>query len=267
MGRKFFFIPLLIAAAALGALEARGVVETGPVLRAAGPTTGGGDPQIAAAQQLLQRAQLYTGEITGELDRKTEMALRHFQMLRNLPVTGKMDEGTVAQLHLPPKDLILADREFLENAPPPVPDPTPAGQQLPPGPSPVATPEKKVEIPPKSVQTFLNYYLKAASYRKAKPELTYFAGTVDYFDQGTITQEQLESELSRDRSRRFTLVAVDEVTPLAQPNRVAIRFTVRITPLTRHGRQRPASNVEKREATLERAPEGTLKLTSIRKTE
>lgn len=245
-----------MATAALGAL--------GAVNGDAPAPSGAGDPQIAAAQLLLQKALLYTGEITGELDRQTEIALRHFQMLRNLPVTGKMDEKTVAQLHLPPKDLILADREFLENSPPPPPE----EPLTPPAPPPAAQ-EKEAprEIRPKSVQTFLNFYLKAASYRKAKPELTYYAGSVDYFDQGTITQEQLENELSRDRSRRFTLVTLDEVIPLDDPHRVAIRFTIRITPLTRHGRQKPASNVEKREATLERAPEGALKLTSIRKTE
>lgn len=250
MGRTLFLIPLLLATTAFGVVK-----------------PSGNDPQVAAAQQLLARAQLYAGEITGELDRPTEAALRQFQMLRNLPVTGRMDDDTVAQLHLPPRDVILADREFLENSAPMPPPPAPVAAP-PAAPNPTATPAPPGEIRQKSVQTFLNFYLKAASYKKARPELTYFAGSVDYFDHGWLTHEQLETELSRDRSQRFALVTVDEVTPLGgAPNKVAIRFTVRVTPLTRQGRKKPVSNVEKREATLERAPEGTLKLTSIKKTE
>jgi len=53
---------------------------------------------IVAAQQGLSRAKLYHGTPTGTLDQPTMNAIREFQRLHGLPVTGELSEALLAQL-------------------------------------------------------------------------------------------------------------------------------------------------------------------------
>ncbi len=111
----------------------------------------GGDPTIAAAQTFLRAERLYPGEITGARDRETEAAIRRFQMLRRLRVTGMLDGPTRAGMRLPaaaPTPSLPwigssaqaeADRRFLEHLEQAAPSP----------PSPPAAPAPVAEASPR----------------------------------------------------------------------------------------------------------------------
>lgn len=75
------------------------------------------DPQILTVQTLLREEQLYPGEATGILDKDTESAIRHYQMLHELRVTGVLDRSTRSAMHLPetpvPEKVVQQDQQFL----------------------------------------------------------------------------------------------------------------------------------------------------------
>lgn len=254
-GKSLLFILLITASQSIAAL---------PTPAAAPPA----DPQVTAAQTLLKEADLYQGEITGVLDYPTQAALRRFQMLRNLRVTGSMDDLTLAQLHLPPTSQVKADREFLQE--PPANPPAVAEESAPP--SPLSPPSRATaasppsSIPPQMLRSFLEYYLKAASQPSIAPQLTYFANAVDYYGHSSVTQDWLRSELENNRYTpvRFELLKLEHLTGTDR-NQASIRFQVKITPKTR--RKGTRSSVEWREATIARTAEGALKFTSLRKAE
>ena len=107
---------------------------------------------IAAAQAFLQERALYRGPVNGERDEPTVAAIRRYQMLRELPVSGELDAATLhAMLALAPapapketpavaKPTDRSDAELLKEIPVlPTPAPVAAREPLSPG-KPVATP-------------------------------------------------------------------------------------------------------------------------------
>ncbi len=221
------------------------------------------DAKIAAVQTLLREQRLYPGEITGINDRETEAAIRRFQMLRSLRVTGSLNEETLARMNLPtasppPAAVVEADREFLRGlqapAQPPVAEAT--GEEN----VPRAVPANALPIPRETVRNFLGLYLKAASRKDPQPELTYYADEVDYFDQGRVNREKLAEELDRSHQGKLPRMELLDLETVVEssPNTVEARFTVRTTP---PGKRR--AFIEKREATLQRSPGGAVKLIRV----
>jgi len=66
------------------------------------PTLRNGDdsPWVAAAQQALQQRGLYTKTIDGDFGSATENAVRAFQLSRQMPVDGVVDDATARALGL-----------------------------------------------------------------------------------------------------------------------------------------------------------------------
>ena len=61
-----------------------------------------GDTDILRAQVLLDRAHFSSGEIDGTVGSNLRRAVTGFQKLRQLPVTGKLDDATWAALKADP---------------------------------------------------------------------------------------------------------------------------------------------------------------------
>ena len=55
--------------------------------------------QVTEAQQGLAKAGFYKGKINGKYDRSTRNAIRAYQKAKNLPVTGRLDNDLLTQLH------------------------------------------------------------------------------------------------------------------------------------------------------------------------
>ncbi len=55
-----------------------------------------------AVQQQLHALGFDAGPVNGEFDTKTQAALAQFQLSRNLPVSGGLDERTLAELGVEP---------------------------------------------------------------------------------------------------------------------------------------------------------------------
>lgn len=85
-----------MAAASSGALAARGVKQKQQPAAEAAPVVSGLAWQIA-----LERAGFSPGLVDGKIGAKTALATREFQKSRGLPVTGRLDEATVAALNPP----------------------------------------------------------------------------------------------------------------------------------------------------------------------
>ncbi|OFA02862.1 L,D-transpeptidase [Duganella sp. HH101] len=81
--RVLFFVASLIAAASVGAATV-------------GPKAHG--PEVLRAQVLLDRAHFSTGEMDGAYGSNMRQAIRGFQKLHQLPVTGVVDAATWAEL-------------------------------------------------------------------------------------------------------------------------------------------------------------------------
>lgn len=222
------------------------------------------DEVLASAQAFLKEQRLYPGKVTGVVDRETEAAIRRFQMLHSLTVTGRLDEATLARMALPPVTPAVADadRRFLRELEAPAGSPPPAVASVEEGEGELSG-EGRLPIPPETVKNFLELYCKAASRRDPAAELTYYAEELEYFGQRPVRREQLAEELARSRGKRARqeFVKVEEVASHA-PDTVEARFTVRSTPT---GRRK--GTVEKRVATLKREQGGGLKLTRVARAE
>lgn len=239
------------------------------------------DPSVASAQAVLRERSLYPGEITGVFDRETQAAIRRFQIVRGLRVTGSLDSKTLLALNLRealPQAVMEADRQFLHKLPPlPVAERAPFAEVG----EPTAAP---TVISPETVKAFLKAWLKAASQEDPLPELTYFADFVDYFDRGQVTHEWLDKELHRTHAQQprehLDLTGIDAVSPAGR-DAVAVRFGVRVGHSDRsslevsrgsgrqkgkgRGRREAGEAVQKWEATVVRLPDGGLRLIALRK--
>lgn len=80
-------IPFLVALAFAGSATAQTASTPAPQENAG-----------LKAQVLLDRAHFAVGEIDGEVGSTTKSAVKFFQTARNLPVTGELDEATLAAL-------------------------------------------------------------------------------------------------------------------------------------------------------------------------
>lgn len=107
------------------------------LLLAAVPELLAAEGPISATQEALKREALYEGEPTGVLDAPTRAALRRFQILHALPVSGEIDTPTLQALEkratpavvpapvevpapsapeapAPPPEVVEGDRQFLK---------------------------------------------------------------------------------------------------------------------------------------------------------
>lgn len=78
------------------------------------------DQRVSEAQRLLLEQQLYVGGVNGRYDRPTRAAIRRFQMLHNLRVTGELNGETIGKMALPAEvepAIAEADRRALEELP------------------------------------------------------------------------------------------------------------------------------------------------------
>ena len=220
------------------------------------------DPQVAAAQALLRNDRLYRGKINGTADTETEAAIRRFQMTYGLRATGRLDEPTVTAMGLPrftpAPSTLESDRRFLRDqtaaaSPPPVRERTVA--------PPRAVPRS--EAARRDVSRFLETFLGAAGEQDSAKELSFFADSVDYFDQGRVNRESLEGVLDRSRavwpSRKFELLDLEPVTTAGDPE-MRIRFTVRFE--NSNGLRRRAG-IERQEAVIVKTGNGSLRLAAL----
>lgn len=111
-------VPRLCKAIVSAAAVALAVLPLLPEAHASGQPAPS-DPQILAVQTVLREEQLYPGEVNGVFDVETEAAIRHYQILHELRVTGKLDSGTRSAMHLPekavPEKIIQEDQRFLRD--------------------------------------------------------------------------------------------------------------------------------------------------------
>ena len=81
-------------------------------------SVGGADSYVVDLQNILREERVYYGEINGVADERTIAAIRHYQILHGLRVTGRLDDATLAVMHLPAPaphpQVISEDRRFLE---------------------------------------------------------------------------------------------------------------------------------------------------------
>lgn len=217
------------------------------------------DQQIAKAQTVLRELHLYQGEITGTLDVETQAALRRFQMLRDLRVTGALDDATLERLRLPTSSMLAADRDFLNHTTAPPPTVAEKPPQPPPAPAPTA-------IPPQSIRTFLEYYLKAVSSASTAAQLTYFRNPTDYLGHKGVSQEWLRSYLEAGQRPpgRLELIDIQSV-PHDVPDEALVRYEVKIIPKSR--RRSARATIERYEAIIARTPTGGLKFASLQRVE
>ena len=237
-------------------------------LIAAAEDRGAADPEIAATQALLREERLFRGKCNGVWDTQTEAAVRRFQMIHGLRVTGRLDSPTSETMGLPqftPPAVREADQKFLQEQFAARPGPL----KTQPGTRPAKVSPAALNTPPagagtEQVRQVLQRFVEAAAQPDAADELGCFTGSVDYFDRGTVDRNALSESLRRARSqwpeRRFELLDVEPVFAAGQ-GAVGVRFTLRFQ--NSNGRQRSAG-IEKQEATL--VPEhGEWKLAAIHK--
>ena len=76
------------------------------------------DPFVVSVQNLLREEGVFPDDSTGVLDARTIAALRHYQILNRLRVTGRLDDPTLAAMRLtpplPPPEVMAEDRRFLK---------------------------------------------------------------------------------------------------------------------------------------------------------
>lgn len=107
---------------------AGGIIAALSVAMAAGKAEAQEEAPIAAIQALLKEQRLYTGPVDGMPSMRTTAAVRRYQILHGLSVTGLPDPPTLATMLAPPPPsakLTESDREVLreleaEPVPPPV---------------------------------------------------------------------------------------------------------------------------------------------------
>lgn len=91
------------------------------------------DPLVVSAQNTLRDEGVFPYHSTGAIDARTVAAIRHYQILQGLQVTGQLDLPTLSAMHLkptpPPAELIAEDRQFLKDL---TPRPAPAPPEQPP---------------------------------------------------------------------------------------------------------------------------------------
>ena len=77
------------------------------------------DPYIVEVQELLREERVYPGEPTGLADASTVAAIRRYQIVHGLRVTGRLDDATLTAMRLPPAPppahVVREDREFLRD--------------------------------------------------------------------------------------------------------------------------------------------------------
>jgi len=102
---------------------------------------------VAAVQALLRQERLYSGPVNGVLSGETVAAIRRYQILHNLRVTGRLDADTLRVMLLPSPppslEITAADRELLrELSQTPLPDPVAEIRKpIPPGEPPAVVPD------------------------------------------------------------------------------------------------------------------------------
>jgi hypothetical protein len=223
----------------------------------------------------------FKGGASQETDVEKSAAIRRFQIMRGLRVTGKLDRATVLAMRveqtfqirevLPESDKRFLDR--VEDEKSADLEPVAALEQKKESQAP-QKPEESVVIPsseavekggtPNSeVEVFIRQYLQAAELKDSAAEFRFFAPKTNYFGKNGISGALLKKELAGGRSkwamRRFQLRSFG-VGNAHSSNSLTVKFTVRYQGLEDGRRVTGLSN---REAVLVRSAEGAFKILSL----
>jgi len=77
------------------------------------------DPLVVSVQNVLREEGVFPYNSTGSVDTRTVAAIRHYQILQGMRVTGRLDAQTLSAMHLtaplPPPEILAEDRRFLKD--------------------------------------------------------------------------------------------------------------------------------------------------------
>ena len=238
-----------------------------------GITSAFADDNVRAAQSRLKEGGFYFGEVNGVYSSDTAAAVTRYQIRNGLQISGQLDPATAKALGVATtqaadaatspspitesetwRRLRKSDKQFLENLnagnlPPPnsksaAPSPAP-----PPATAPAAAGspyESTLILSKERLRDYVGAFVLAGLDPQIGSELEFFAERVNYFDEGVVAHERIQSDLEnyaqRWPDRRFWLAGEVKVEPQAN-SRLRVTFPLRYE--LRKGSKRSSGRVIK----------------------